>query len=44
MGGVDNGWVYALASDGQGNVYAGGGFFNAGGVAANKIARWNGGT
>jgi len=37
-----NGTVRALAVDGSGNVYAGGGFTTAGGVAANNIAKWNG--
>ena len=34
--------VYALTTDGAGNVYAGGSFTNAGGVAANRVAKWNG--
>jgi hypothetical protein len=33
--------VYALAASGS-NVYAGGFFTNAGGIAANYIAKWNG--
>ncbi|GAA3934058.1 T9SS type A sorting domain-containing protein [Hymenobacter algoricola] len=37
-----NGPLRALAVDGNGNVYAGGSFTTAGGVAANNIARWNG--
>jgi hypothetical protein len=43
--GVDNGvdhWVLALAVDGGGNLYAGGDFTTAGGVSANRIARWDG--
>ncbi|MFN8472230.1 MAG: hypothetical protein U0822_08580 [Anaerolineae bacterium] len=39
--GVDNS-VYALAFDGSGNLYAGGDFSNAGTVAANRVAKWNG--
>ena len=39
--GVD-GSVYALAATGSGEVYVGGYFTQAGGVAANRIARWNG--
>ena len=35
-------WVNALAVDGSGNLYAGGVFTTAGGVAANYIAKWNG--
>jgi hypothetical protein len=35
-------WVYALAMDGSGNVYAGGSFTTAGGSSANYIARWDG--
>ena len=42
MGGVYNLDVYALAADGAGNLYAGGLFTTAGGVAANRIARWDG--
>jgi hypothetical protein len=34
--------VYALATDGSGNVYAGGQFDSAGGVSAQNIAKWNG--
>jgi hypothetical protein len=34
--------VYALAFDSSGNLYAGGYFTTAGGVAANFIAKWNG--
>jgi hypothetical protein len=36
-----DGTVYALAVNG-GELYAGGSFTNAGGVAANRIAKWNG--
>ena len=36
--------VLALTVDGSGNVYAGGEFFGAGGVAANQVAQWNGST
>jgi len=39
--GMNNG-VNALAVDGSGNLYAGGLFTNAGGTAANYIAKWNG--
>lgn len=43
-GGVNgtNSAVNALATAGNGDVYAGGRFSSAGGVAANKIARWRG--
>lgn len=34
--------VYTLAVDGSDNVYAGGAFTTAGGIAANHIAKWNG--
>ncbi|MCX5769133.1 MAG: hypothetical protein NTZ09_02490, partial [Candidatus Hydrogenedentes bacterium] len=34
--------VYALAVDSSGNLYAGGDFTTAGGVAANYIAKWDG--
>ncbi|MGY3089509.1 hypothetical protein ACVWYF_002557 [Hymenobacter sp. UYAg731] len=37
-----NGTVYALAVAGNGDVYAGGDFSQAGGAAANRVARWNG--
>ena len=39
--GVD-GIVYALAVAGNGDVYAGGGFGQAGGASALRVARWNG--
>ena len=38
----DDGGVDALAVDGAGNLYAGGYFTIAGGVAANHIAKWDG--
>jgi hypothetical protein len=45
-GGMNSfGWVYSLAEhdDGSGRaLYAGGGFTTAGGVAANRIAKWDG--
>ena len=34
--------VYALAVDASGNLYAGGDFTTAGGVSANRIAKWDG--
>ena len=34
----------ALAVDSVGDVYIGGGFTTAGGVAASRIAKWNGST
>jgi len=34
--------VYALAFDSSGNLYAGGSFTTAGGVPANRIAKWDG--
>ncbi|MBO2009355.1 hypothetical protein [Hymenobacter negativus] len=40
--GVSNGAVYALAIAGNGDVYAGGNFSQAGSVMANSIAKWNG--
>ena len=36
--------VFALAVDSLGNLYAGGNFTSAGGIPANRIARWNGST
>ncbi len=40
--GIDNGTVYALAVDQAGNVYVGGDFTDAGGVAAaDYLARWS---
>ncbi len=41
MAGGDDPSVNALACDSSGNLYAGGGFITAGGVAANRIAKWN---
>lgn len=41
-GGTNGRSVSSLAVAGNGDVYAGGGFTQAGGVAANKVARWNG--
>jgi hypothetical protein len=41
FGGVSP-FVYALAFDSSGNLYAGGYFTSAGGVSANAIARWDG--
>ena len=41
MGGIGSN-VNALAVAGNGDVYAGGAFTSAGGVAANNVARWNG--
>ena len=37
-----NGTIFAMASDSSGNIYVGGDFTIAGGVPANRIARWNG--
>ncbi|WP_226163450.1 hypothetical protein [Hymenobacter terricola] len=37
-----NGMVYALALAGNGDVYAGGRFMQAGGAAASRVAKWNG--
>jgi len=34
--------VYALAFDSNGNLYVGGSFTTAGGVTANRIAKWDG--
>ena len=42
LGSGTNGFVLALAVDGFGNLYAGGNFSTAGGVAANHVAKWNG--
>ena len=39
-----DGTVYALAHDALGNLYAGGEFTTAGGVAVNYIAKWDGTT
>jgi hypothetical protein len=40
--GMAGGVVCALAVDRSGNLYAGGGFTSAGGVATNYISKWNG--
>ena len=40
--GMDGYDVYALAVDASGNLYAGGNFTTAGGVSANRIAKWDG--
>jgi hypothetical protein len=37
-----NGQVNALAVSGNGDLYAGGSFTIAGGVSANRVAKWNG--
>ena len=37
-------FIYTLAADNRGNVYAGGQFSTAGGINAENIARWNGET
>ncbi len=42
MDGSDYPWVFALALDGNGKLYAGGGFTTAGGVSVNYIAMWDG--
>ncbi|GAA4347170.1 hypothetical protein GCM10023185_02050 [Hymenobacter saemangeumensis] len=42
IGNTTNNVVYALAVSGSGEVYAGGDFGLAGGMAASSIARWNG--
>ena len=34
--------VYAITFDSSGDIYAGGFFSTAGGVSANRIAKWNG--
>ena len=41
-GGVFSPGVYALCSDNQNNIYIGGEFTFAGGISANRIAKWNG--
>jgi len=41
-GGSQGAAVYALAVDASGNLYAGGQFLTAGGVQANRLAKWNG--
>ena len=42
IGGTSNPNVYALAADGAGTLYAGGWFNMAGGISANRIAKWDG--
>ncbi|MBN1187949.1 MAG: hypothetical protein JXB49_37085 [Bacteroidales bacterium] len=42
VGGGVNGKVSCFASDGSGNLYVGGQFTEAGGVAVNNIAKWDG--
>ena len=42
LGGGMNNEVRALAMDHEGNLYAGGEFTTAGGIAANYVAKWNG--
>ena len=42
--GLNGGYIYALAVAGNGDVYVGGGFTQAGGVAADNVAKWNGTT
>jgi len=37
-----NGWVYAIAVASNGDVYVGGTFSQAGSIAANHIAKWDG--
>ena len=37
-----NGYVHSLAVAGNGDVYAGGEFDQAGGIAARSVAKWNG--
>jgi hypothetical protein len=37
-----DGVVHALATDTEGNLYAGGSFTTAGGVSANHVAKWDG--
>ncbi len=41
--GVNN-WIYAVVSDGAGNIYVGGDFTAAGTTPANRVAKWNGTT
>ena len=42
LGSGMNNNVHALAIDASGNLYAGGDFTTAGGVSANRIAKWDG--
>lgn len=37
-----NGYVYSLTHDSSGNLYAGGRFTSAGGIAVNGLAKWDG--
>jgi hypothetical protein len=37
-----NGYVWAIAADDSGNMYVAGDFTSIGGVAANRIAKWDG--
>ncbi len=43
VGAGTNGTVQSVATDAAGNVYAGGQFTTAGGVAAGNVAQWTGG-
>lgn len=42
LGGAPNNRVYASATDESGNLYVGGTFTSIGGVAASRIAKWDG--
>jgi hypothetical protein len=42
IGGPDGPYVAAIVQDGSGNLYVGGRFATAGGVAVNNIAKWDG--
>ncbi|GAB3877662.1 PE family protein [Hymenobacter segetis] len=42
IGTIFSDYVYALAVDASGNLYAGGSFSRAGGVAASRVAKWDG--
>jgi len=44
MGGGANGDIYTMAIAPNGDVYVGGAFTSIGGVAANRIAKWDGST
>lgn len=39
-----NGTVYAMVKDAVGNIYVGGSFTTAGGISANRVAKWDGST